>query len=103
MAETVEEEAFCLELFGVRPVEYLEELGWLGDDVWLAHCVHLSDLEVARFGVRRRLTDERGEGVISTAIAVLIMALIGLLMWTVFQRVFNNAGDKIESNVNNIG
>jgi cytosine/adenosine deaminase-related metal-dependent hydrolase len=38
MAETVEEEAFCQELFGVRPVEYLEELGWLGDDVWLAHC-----------------------------------------------------------------
>ena len=50
MAETVEEEAFCLEQFGVRPVEYLEELGWLGDDVWLAHCVHLSDREVARFG-----------------------------------------------------
>ena len=50
MAETVEEEAFCLEKFGVRPVEYLEELGWLGDDVWLAHCVHLSDREVARFG-----------------------------------------------------
>jgi len=64
--------------------------------VWVA-------VEVARFGVRQRLTDERGEGVISTAIAVLIMALIGLLMWTVFQRVFNNAGDKIESNVNNIG
>jgi hypothetical protein len=64
--------------------------------VWVA-------VEVARFTVRRRLTDERGEGVISTAIAVLIMALIGLLMWTVFQRVFNNAGDKIESNVNNIG
>ncbi len=53
MAETVEEEAFCLELFGVRPVEYLEELGWLGDDVWLAHCVHLSDHEVARFGETR--------------------------------------------------
>ena len=53
MAETVEEEAFCLELFGVRPVEYLEELGWLGDDVWLAHCVHLSDAEVARFGETR--------------------------------------------------
>ena len=53
MAETVEEEAFCLELFGVRPVEYLEQLGWLGDDVWLAHCVHLSDAEVARFGETR--------------------------------------------------
>ena len=50
MAETVEEEAFCLELFGVRPVEYLEELGWLGDDVWLAHCVHLDEREVRRFG-----------------------------------------------------
>jgi cytosine/adenosine deaminase-related metal-dependent hydrolase len=50
MAETVEEEAYCQELFGVRPVEYLEELGWLGDDVWLAHCVHLSEREVARFG-----------------------------------------------------
>ena len=50
LAETVEEEAFCQERFGCRPVEYLEQLGWLGDDVWLAHCVHLSDAEVARFG-----------------------------------------------------
>jgi cytosine/adenosine deaminase-related metal-dependent hydrolase len=50
MAETVEEEAFCIERFGVRPVEYLEELGWLGDDVWLAHCVHLDEREVLRFG-----------------------------------------------------
>jgi cytosine/adenosine deaminase-related metal-dependent hydrolase len=50
MAETVEEETFCLERFGVRPVEYLEELGWLGDDVWLAHCVHLDAREVRRFG-----------------------------------------------------
>jgi cytosine/adenosine deaminase-related metal-dependent hydrolase len=53
MAETVEEEAFCLERFGVRPVEYLEELGWLGDDVWLAHCVHLDEREVTRFGETR--------------------------------------------------
>ncbi len=53
MAETVEEEAFCLERFGMRPVEYLEDLGWLGDDVWLAHCVHLSDREIARFGETR--------------------------------------------------
>ena len=59
--------------------------------------------QLLKLGVRDRLTDEHGEGVISTAIAVLIMALIGLLMWTVFQRVFNNAGDQIESNVNNIG
>jgi 8-oxoguanine deaminase len=50
LAETKDEEEFCLELFGVRPVEYLEDLGWLGDDVWLAHCVHLNDEEVHRFG-----------------------------------------------------
>jgi cytosine/adenosine deaminase-related metal-dependent hydrolase len=50
LAETLDEEQFCRERFGARPVEYLEQLGWLGDDVWLAHCVHLSDDEVRRFG-----------------------------------------------------
>ncbi len=50
LAETLEEERFCQEQFGVRPVEYLDELGWLGDDVWLAHCVHLDQAEVGRFG-----------------------------------------------------
>jgi cytosine/adenosine deaminase-related metal-dependent hydrolase len=50
LAETREEEEFCLEQFGVRPLQYVEELGWLGDDVWLAHCVHLDDREVLRMG-----------------------------------------------------
>jgi cytosine/adenosine deaminase-related metal-dependent hydrolase len=50
LAETLDEEEFCRERFGVRPVQYLEDLGWLGEDVWLAHCVHLSDDEIARFG-----------------------------------------------------
>ena len=49
LAETAEEEAYCQELFGCRPVEYLEQVGWLKDDVWCAHCVHLSDEDVARF------------------------------------------------------
>lgn len=49
-AETKDEEDLCLELFGVRPIEYLEDLGWLGRDVWLAHCIHLNDAEVHRFG-----------------------------------------------------
>ena len=43
LAETVEEEEYCVELYGCRPVEYLERLGWLADDVWCAHCVHLSE------------------------------------------------------------
>lgn len=59
--------------------------------------------QLMKLAVRERLSDNRGEGVISTAIAVLIMALIGLLMWTVFQRVFNDAGNRVETNVNNIG
>jgi cytosine/adenosine deaminase-related metal-dependent hydrolase len=50
LAETVEEEAYCRELYGCSPVEYLDRLGWLDHDVWCAHCVHLSDAEVARFG-----------------------------------------------------
>ncbi len=50
LAETTDEESYCVEHFGMRPVEYLDELDWLGDDVWLAHCIHLSQKEVARFG-----------------------------------------------------
>jgi len=50
LAETVEEEAYCQELYGCRPVEYLEQLGWLDGDVWCAHCVHLSEEDIARFG-----------------------------------------------------
>ena len=50
LAETVEEEAFCVERFGGTSAEYAEKLGWLGEDVWLAHCVHLSDDAIARFG-----------------------------------------------------
>ena len=49
LAETVEEEAYCREQFGCSPAEYVEDLGWLGDDVWLAHCVHLDDKTIARF------------------------------------------------------
>jgi cytosine/adenosine deaminase-related metal-dependent hydrolase len=50
LAETVEEEEFALEKFGCTPVEYVEELGWLAEDVWCAHCVHLSQEDVAKFG-----------------------------------------------------
>ena len=50
LAETRDEEDFCLERYGVRPLQYLDDLGWLGDDVWLAHCVHLDGAEVGRMG-----------------------------------------------------
>jgi cytosine/adenosine deaminase-related metal-dependent hydrolase len=47
LAETLDEERFCLEKFGKRPLELMEELGWTGDDVWFAHGIHLNDKEVA--------------------------------------------------------
>ena len=50
LAETVEEDEYCRDLYGCSPVEYLESLGWLADDVWCAHCVHLSQPEIDRFG-----------------------------------------------------
>jgi cytosine/adenosine deaminase-related metal-dependent hydrolase len=48
LAETTDEDEFCAEHFGCSPVQYIESLGWLGDDVWLAHAVHLDDEGIAR-------------------------------------------------------
>jgi cytosine/adenosine deaminase-related metal-dependent hydrolase len=49
LAETVEEDEYCRELYGCTPVEYLERVGWIDGDVWCAHCVHLSDVDVQAF------------------------------------------------------
>jgi cytosine/adenosine deaminase-related metal-dependent hydrolase len=49
LAETDDEESFCQARFGATPTEYVDSLGWLGDDVWMAHAVHLDDAAVARF------------------------------------------------------
>jgi cytosine/adenosine deaminase-related metal-dependent hydrolase len=48
LAETQDEVRFCQERFGMRPLEFMEELGWVGDDVWFAHAIHLSSGEVGR-------------------------------------------------------
>ncbi|MFD1830871.1 8-oxoguanine deaminase [Streptomyces desertarenae] len=47
--ETADEEGICRERFGMGPVEYFESAGWLGEDVWMAHCVHLDGPGVAAF------------------------------------------------------
>jgi len=47
-AETLDEERYCLERYGARPIEWLDRIGWLGPDVYLAHCVCLNDHEIAR-------------------------------------------------------
>lgn len=46
LAETLDEETYCLEMHGLRPLEYMEKVDWLGDDVWYAHGVHLNPAEL---------------------------------------------------------
>jgi cytosine/adenosine deaminase-related metal-dependent hydrolase len=48
VAETADEDDYCAEHFGCTPVEYLDSLGFLGSDVWLAHAIHLNDDAIAR-------------------------------------------------------
>jgi cytosine/adenosine deaminase-related metal-dependent hydrolase len=51
LAETLDEERFCLESFGKRPLAYAEDLDWSGSDVWFAHAVHLQAQEIERLRV----------------------------------------------------
>ena len=53
LGETEDENDFCLSRFGMRPLDYLEEVGWLNERVWLAHGIHFDDGEVARLGRHR--------------------------------------------------
>lgn len=48
LAETLDEEKFTLEKVGMRPLDYMESLGWLGEDVWFAHGIHFNDEELKR-------------------------------------------------------
>jgi 8-oxoguanine deaminase len=46
LAETKDEEDFCIEKFGHRPVAYMQEVEWIGNDVWFAHSVHVNEAEI---------------------------------------------------------
>ena len=50
LCETDDEEQFCLETYGMRPVDLLEETGWMSSRVWLAHGIHFNADEIARLG-----------------------------------------------------
>ena len=56
LAETKDEEEYCLDKHGKRPLAYMEDVGWLGEDVWYAHGIHFDDAEL-------RLLAETGTGV----------------------------------------
>lgn len=50
LGETEDENNFCLKQFGMRPVDYLDNVGWLNNRVWLAHGIHFNEEEIARLG-----------------------------------------------------
>ncbi|MCA4135005.1 8-oxoguanine deaminase [Arthrobacter sp. M4] len=50
LAETKDEEDFCREMFGLRTVDYLESVGWLGNRTWLGHGIHFNNTEIPRLG-----------------------------------------------------
>ena len=50
LAETHDEDEFCRAMFGMRPLDYLEDVGWLNARTWLAHGIHFSDDDVQRLG-----------------------------------------------------
>jgi 8-oxoguanine deaminase len=50
LGETIDEDDYCMEHYGCRPVDYIEDLGWMNDRVWLAHGIHFNDDEVQRLG-----------------------------------------------------
>ncbi len=48
LAETKDEEDYCLQRYGMRPLDYMEEVDWLGPDVWYAHGIHFNESEIRR-------------------------------------------------------
>jgi cytosine/adenosine deaminase-related metal-dependent hydrolase len=56
LAETLDEENFCLEKYKMRPLDYMAKLGWLGEDVWFVHVVHVNQRDI-------KILAEMGSGV----------------------------------------
>ncbi len=67
LSETQDEERFCLETYGLRPVDLLDATGWMSSRTWLAHGVHFSDSEIARLG-------KAGVGVCHCAASNMVLA-----------------------------
>ena len=67
LCETDDEERFCLDRYGLRPVDLLEETGWMSSRVWLAHGIHFNAEEIARLG-------KAGVGVCHCATSNMVLA-----------------------------
>jgi len=50
LAETIDEENFCIEKFGKKPLDYIESVDWISGNAWFAHAIHLSDEDIEKMG-----------------------------------------------------
>ena len=53
LAETRDEAGYCLKHFGKRPLDFMADVGWLGDTTWVAHGIHFNSREIKRLGRAR--------------------------------------------------
>jgi cytosine/adenosine deaminase-related metal-dependent hydrolase len=95
LAETRDEEQFCLETFGLRPVAHVAALGWLGPDVWFAHGVHVADSEV-------QLLTTHGTGVAHCPTSNMRLAS-GIAPVQAYRRAGTNVGIGVDGSASNDG
>ena len=95
LAETNDENNFCLDLFGMRPLDYLDSVGWLASDVWLAHGIHFNDEEVKRLG-------EAGTGICHCPSSNMILAS-GICRTKELQAAGANIGLGVDGSASNDG
>ncbi|UTW02174.1 8-oxoguanine deaminase [Amphritea atlantica] len=95
LAETHDETAFCIKMFGLRPLDYLEKVGWLNDRVWLAHGIHFNDDEVRRLG-------EAGTGICHCPSSNMLLAS-GLCPTLELERAGSPVGLGVDGSASNDG
>ncbi|ARU57722.1 hydroxydechloroatrazine ethylaminohydrolase [Oleiphilus messinensis] len=93
LAETEDENQFCLSMFGVRPVDYLESVDWLSSDVWLAHGIHFNDEELIRLG-------QAGVGVCHCPSSNMVLAS-GICRTLEFQNAGGHVGLGVDGSASN--
>ena len=95
LGETFDENDFCLKMFGLRPVDYLESVGWLSSDVWLAHGIHFNEEEMRRLG-------KAGVGVAHCPSSNMILAS-GICPTLELERLGVNVGLAVDGSASNDG
>lgn len=95
LAETHDETDFCIQMFGLRPLDYLEKVGWLSDRVWLAHGVHFDEDEIRRLG-------EAGTGICHCPTSNMLLAS-GLCPTLDLERAGSPVGLGVDGSASNDG